>query len=352
MSGKTTLVRGPGGRSNLHGKALTAKVLSALVPGDECSDPDHPGLRCRCVEGSPPQRVFFYRYRNAEGSLRQVKIGVLGAMTLVEIRSQWQTLQARVRSGGDPREEAKTERAQVTGERVAKKQAEQAKVLTVGKVVERYLDERIDRMRKPKGAAETRRILNQLVNLQTWAEKQRHAPRGRKRSRLPKAVRDVAQLPAAEFTRIMAHDLLAAFGETAPRSGAVARAELRGAWRYGIEIGLLPGPSPLEKVPGARKDTFGAVVVERTSRARFLSREEAGQLLRWMAEPGTYSRTVRDVLEIVLRTGMRSGEVCAIHSRELSWREGVLWLDIPADRMKSARAHSVPLVGRVQEIVA
>ena len=52
-------------------------------------------------------------------------------------------------------------------------------------------------------------------------------------------------------------------------------------------------------------------------RQRVLDAEEAGLLLRWMHEPSTYSRSVRDALEIALRTGLRSGEVCGIHTRRL-----------------------------------
>lgn len=350
------------GRAKLSGQSLTPAIIRAMAPGDEFADPQHPGLRVRCVSLKTPdaagkpltQAVFFYRYRNPAGALRQVEVGVLGAMTLTTIRAEWQRLKDEVRNGKDPREEAKSARRHAEAEVIAVKHAEREQALTVGRVIERYLSENVEKSRKAKGAAETRRLLTQLISLATWTAQRRMkaSPSGRVRAKLPEGVRDVANLPAREFTREMAHDLLLAFGQTAPRSGGMARQELRGAWRYGIDAGFLPAPSPFEKTPGAKADNFGgAGLVAHSARERALSKDETGLLLRWMAEPGAYSRTVREVLELVLRTGLRSGEVCGIHSRELMRREGVLWIDIPAERMKAGKPHSVPLIGKAEQII-
>jgi integrase len=358
---KTTLAnteaKPSAGRAKLatQNRSLIPSIIRCMESGTELADPDHPGLRVRAVG---EQRIFFYRYKNPAGALRQIEIGVLGAMTLTTIRNEWQALRDKVRSGADPREEMKARRLLAMEEQKAAKQAEREQTLTVGKVIDRYLEEKIDRTRKPKGAAETRRMLNQLIQFATWTEERRkvETPKGRVRPKLPKGVKDVAGLAAKDFTRDMAHDLLLAFGHTAPRSGGMARAELRGAWRYGIAAGFLPSPSPFEKVIGSKTDDFGGgALVGHSERERALNSAEVGHLLRWMAEPGTYSRTVRDALELVLRTGLRSGEVCGIHSRELARRDGVLWLDIPAERMKGKKGkqkpHSVPLVGRAELLV-
>lgn len=340
------------GRAKLaaQDRSLTPTIIRGMVHGSELADPEHPGLRVRAVG---EQRIFFYRYKNPAGALRQVEIGVLGAMTLTTIRSEWQTLRDKVRSGADPREELKARRAGAAEALKATQQAERAQALTVGKVIDRYLEEKVELTRKAKGAAEVRRMLHQLINLATWTAARRKVEKaqGRGRPKLPEGVRDVADLPAKDFTREMAHGLLLAYGHTAPRSGGMARAELRGAWRYGIDAGFLPAPSPFEKTPGAKHDNFGGgALIGHSERERALSSAEAGQLLRWMAEPGSYSRTVRDVLELVLRTGLRSGEVCGIHSRELVRRDGVLWLEMPGDRVKMGKPHSVPLVGRAEAI--
>lgn len=342
--------RGEGGRAKLKGKALTDRIIKAMRPGDELADPEHPGLRVRCPRNGLP--VFFYRYRIG-GSLRQIEVGVLSGMTLVEIRSKWANLRAEVRNGKDPQ----GAKIQAKQQKEAALKAEKQKALTVGDVVEQYLSELVEPKRKPKGAAETRRLLTQLINFDSWLHAQREKDKaaGRRRPKLPKGVGDVAGIPATSFTRAMAHNLLLAFGESAPRSGGMARQELRSCWRFAIDAGRLPGPSPFEK-SGSGDDNFGGGMLKSNSkRERALTKEDAGALLRWIAEPGTYSRTVGDALELVLRTGLRSGEVCGIHSRELVRRDGVLWLELPAERMKGKkgqqRPHSVPLVGRAAEIV-
>ncbi|MBE0627868.1 MAG: DUF4102 domain-containing protein [Burkholderiales bacterium] len=62
---------------------LTPRIIADLRSGDECADPDHPGLR---VRRSNAARVFFYRYRASDGALREIKLGEFGPMTLAEAR--------------------------------------------------------------------------------------------------------------------------------------------------------------------------------------------------------------------------------------------------------------------------
>ncbi|MGV3498814.1 MAG: tyrosine-type recombinase/integrase [Hydrogenophaga sp.] len=360
MSAKPTLktyTEAPRGIPTLRaeGRSLTLATLRQMVPGEELADPEHPGLRVRCVAGDPSNRlVFFYRYRNPAGALRQVEVGLLGPdLTLTSIRKRWEELRARVRNGGDPREEAKASRAEVAAKVEETKTAERVEALTVERVIERYLVEKVEHSRKTKGAMEARRMLTQLINFASWTAKQASTKTaGRRRKKLPEGVIDVAKLPAAKFTREIAHNLLLAYSASAPRAGGMARQELRAAWRYGIDAGFLEGPSPFEKVPGAKSDSLGGGAIKAASKKeRALSTQEVGALLRWMREPGTFSRTAHDALALTLRTGLRSGEVCGIHTRELVRRDGVLWLDIPAERMKGGKPHSIPLVGTAEEIV-
>ena len=54
---------------------LSRQVLTTIrtaLTGDECGDPDHPGLRVRRTNAA---RVFFYRYRARDGALREIKLG-------------------------------------------------------------------------------------------------------------------------------------------------------------------------------------------------------------------------------------------------------------------------------------
>ena len=58
---------------------LTPRIIADLRSGDECADPDYPGLRVRRTNAA---RVFFYRYRASDGALREIKLGEFGPMTL------------------------------------------------------------------------------------------------------------------------------------------------------------------------------------------------------------------------------------------------------------------------------
>ncbi|MHB1099263.1 MAG: tyrosine-type recombinase/integrase [Burkholderiales bacterium] len=176
----------------------------------------------------------------------------------------------------------------------------------------------MDLKRQAKGAAEARRMLE-------------------------RAIASNRALPVAGFTRLQAHDLIKSVAETAPRLGQMTRQELRACWEHAISVGRATDNPFLGRTLGA--------IPKIEKRQRVLKAEEVGALLRWMNEPGTYSRTVRDILELTLRTGLRTGEVCEIQSGELEYRDGVLWLDIPGSRMKAKRDHSTPLVGRAREIV-
>jgi len=344
--------RGPGGAHKLPGgsKELTGAIIKGMSDGDEYGDPAHPGLRVRRVGD---QRVCAYRYRNAQGALRQVELGVLGTLTLTDVRSEWQRLKAIVRNGGDPRAEKKAEKKQRIAAAVQAAREEKELGLTVERVVERYLAEDVEKNRKPKGANEARRMLLQLIRFKSWVDGQRKKEAlGRRRAKLPSGVVDVADLPAKDFSRELAGRLLQAYSESAPRAGAMVRSELRAAWGYGIEQGFLSEGNPFEKRATGKRDKFGGGALKpSSSRERNLSAHEVGLLLRWMQEPKTYSQTVRDALELTLRTGLRSGEVCEIHTREIKRIDGTLWLDIPGDRMKMGKDHFVPLVGKAEQIV-
>ena len=307
--------RGAGGKAKLAGGALKAAIIRDMQAGQELADPDHPGLRVRKPrEGNP---VFFYRYRAPlTGSLRQITIGVLGReMTLATIRKEWENLRDTVRNGRDPQDERNARQAHA----VANKRAAKAAGYTLGQAVEHYLAELVEPNRKAKGAAEVRRMLVRTI-----------AP--------------LAQVPAAQVDSTRAHELLFKVAKGAPRIALMARQELRAAWEFAVSVGRIKTANPF-----ASKNVGGKL--KRNKGTRVLSAGEVGELLRWVQKPNTYSRTVRDALELTLRTGLRSGEVCGIQTSELAEVDGVLWLTIPGPRMKAGKEHRVALVGRAAEIV-
>ena len=296
-------------------EVLTPSIIVAMTPGDERGDAKTPGLRVRCLSDGKT-KVFHYRYRDDAGALRQIKIGQLGPVTLEAARKRVMELKVERHRGHDPQAEKKARSAAARAERAKQK----VRAYTIGDAVEDYLSEVVDPNRKPKGAAEARRMLERAI--------------ARNRA-----------LPVAGFTRSQARDIIKAVAETSPRVAQMTRQELRACWEHAIENERATDNPFLGKKLGG--------IPKIKPRQRTLKAEGVGALLRWMNEPATYSRTVRDALELTLRTGLRSGEVCGIHSNELEYREGVLWLDIPASRMKMVENgdHHVPLVGRAREII-
>lgn len=215
--------------------------------------------------------------------------------------------------GREKRAEVRATKARVLAAKNREKQ-------TCAFVVKRYLEEMVELNRKAKGAAEARRMLE-------------------------RAIVPIAAVPARELTKTQARDVIVRVAATARRVAAMTRQELRACWSYASDQGWVDeGVNPF-----GGKDLGGRF--KASARDRALAGAEAGALLRWMHEPGAHTRTVADALELVLRTGLRSGEVCSIRSTELVERAGVLWLEIPAERMKGKRAHSAPLVGRARAIV-
>jgi integrase len=291
------------------------------------TDPARPGLR---LVSKDERRSWVYRYRTATG-LRQIKLGDYSLpgskkiiMTWEAAQSAWMRLKVAKDDPtvGDPveaiREKKEAKRAEKSRER-------ERTSLTMGRIIDDYLAEVVERQRQAKGATEVSRMLN--------------AP----------AVEKIRKIPLAEFDRKAAAALIKKIAagqrkKPAPRVAHMTRQELRAAWVYAKQNGVAVGENPFEG------DKLGGVF-KFEERERQLSEHEAVTLLRWMRTPAAYSRTVADALELTLRTGLRSGEVCEIHSSELQRRDGVLWLDIPASRMKNKKPHSLPLVGRAQEIV-
>ena len=78
---------------------LTPRIIADLRSGDECADPDCPGLRVRRTNAA---RVFFYRYRASDGALREIKLGEFGPMTLAEARKALGRLKLERERGVDP----------------------------------------------------------------------------------------------------------------------------------------------------------------------------------------------------------------------------------------------------------
>ena len=260
---------------------LTPRIIADLRAGEECGDPDHPGLRVRRTNAA---RVFFYRYRARDGALREIKLGEFGPMTLAEARKALGRLKLERERGADPQ----LEKQQARKEAQRKREAEKLARYTVEKLIADYVNERLS---KQKRGEEGARLLH--------------------RELLPK-LRDK---PAAEVTRRELLDtVIRPMLNRAPRCGTYLLGRIRCAYTHAAEQGRIPDDFVIP--------TLGIKGAPQVRRKRVFSDSELATFVRWLPR-SPYSRTVRDALTLVLLTGCRSGEVVAAMWRDIDLERAV-----------------------------
>lgn len=284
--------------SKIKSKALSAKAVEGMKPGDKVKADieENSGLRVNCGKGGT--KTFFYRYRSPEvESLVQIKIGNFPDISLSEARVELQKLKAMRRQGICPKAESirnKNKLAQIKEQELIQQEENS---FSVEELVELYLTESIeDRVidgkkirgaRKPKGQAEARRTLTvDVINV-------------------------IGDTPAAKLTRNDVINLIKGIIQTRGanvQAGNVLR-ELSAAYEYAIGIGKLPcdfaNPAFLAKA-GLRQ---AKVKLTPNKGRRVLSDKELSLMLEWLPGSGL-STTQKNVLRMALWTGCRSGEVC------------------------------------------
>ncbi len=294
--------------------AFDARTAKQLPAGNFLTIPAYPGLR---LVATTTTKTWTYRYRDpATGALKQMTLGRWPGITFPQALAAWEQARGARSVGvsvGDARR-AKQKEVRASSEALQRRQRS-----TVARVVQQYLEEVVEPRRKTKGALEANRMLT-------------------------RAVEKFKNVSAEALTREQAHEIVLAVAKSAPRVAAMTRQELRACWEHAIATGRIASVNPF------LGKTIGGALPGNVKRSRFLNTEETAALLQWFRQPRAYSRTVAEALELTLRTGLRSGEVVGMHSRELQERDGILWLHIPAERMKEGKPHSVPLVGRAREI--
>ncbi len=213
---------------------LTPRIIADLRSGDECADPDYPGLRVRRTNAA---KVFFYRYRASDGALREIKLGEFGPMTLAEARKALGRLKLERERGVDPQ----LQKQQVRTEARRKREAEKLASYTVENLVDDFVAEKLS---KQKRGAEGARLL--------------------RRDLLPKR----GDRAAAGLTRRELQDeVIRPMLKRAPRGGTYLLSRIRCAYAHAAEQGrvrdhrgqLVQGARParrphraLEPRPGGR----------------------------------------------------------------------------------------------------
>ena len=295
--------------SKAQTKPLTALQVKNHKSGFISDAHPHRGLRLRANKNGT--KTWMYRYRSGD-KLKQIKLGTYPGMNLAEAREQLLKQKKLREKYLDPQQEAEKKKEEVRRREAARRKTE----FTFNVMVEHYLSEQIEKNRKPKGAKEVRRLLeNDLGGL--------------------------GNVPLEEVTSQDIHDHIVAIADRAPDVARVFRLELSRAWRFAINVGRTAIPCPINT------DTGGKLV--QGKRERYLNQDELKLLLPWMHN---YSRTVEDALLLTLYLGLRSGEACKLRDEWCTEETDGWWITIPAAEMKKEHSdHRVPLTGTAFQIV-
>jgi integrase len=267
-------------KATVQGLALPAGARDKIF-----FDDDLPGFGLRLRHGG--KRSWIAQYRIGEKQ-RRVTFGTTETLDAQAARARAKGVLAMVHLGGDPQTEKVERRAQAS--------------VTVGAIVERYLEERAARRLKPRSYEEVERHLKKH-----WA--------------------NLTETPIRSVTRA---DVAAQLGRIAKDSGPFAsnraRAALSAFFSWAIGEGLVDSTPVL----GTNKAT------EEISRDRVLSPVELGAIWKEGAA-GDYAGIVR----LLILTGQRREEVGGMLWSEID-TAGAVWR-IGAERTKNGRAHDVPL---------
>jgi integrase len=209
-----------------------------------------------------------------------LKIGTYPEITLNQARAELATLKARRDSGTCPLAEKKAARI---AEKEAKEEAvksDELKAFTVAKLIERYLSEHIDTGRKPKGAAEVRRMLvNDPVRVF--------------------GVKSSIEITSADVMSLI-NEILARGANV--QAGNVLR-ELTAAYDFSSDKLPEDFNNPCYKVKAKMKQRRVRLTCQRGKRV--LNDGELEQLLQWL--PGSrYTPAQKNILLFTLMTGART----------------------------------------------
>jgi integrase len=303
-----------------------ARAAKQLQPGTHLTIEACPGLR---LQATARTRAWTYRYKSpVDGRMRQVKLGEWPAMSCPAAIVAWEDLRRAREAGDDPALARRATRAQT---RATMARARSDSVLTVGRVAEAYLVGHVERNRKPKGAAEIRRMFGQMLGPD-------------------------ADLPAATYTRSQAFALIERWAHSPVQAGNL-RAELGAAWDYALDAGQLPETAPnwWRLIMRGRLRSRGKKIAGESQGTikRVLKDAEVATLIAWLPN---FTQLLDDALTLYLWTGCRGAEIMAIEAHEVTEEADGWWWTIPKAKTKNARHESasdlrVPLVGRALAVV-
>lgn len=279
-------------------RALTAAALERLKPPIKGQvdhfDAGYPGLAIRLSYGGRRSWTFHYRIH---GKTRRMTLGAFPAMGLAEARWAWREVRAAVERGEDPG--------------AAKLEARHCEPETVRQVG----DEFIRRYARPRNR--TANEIERMFEIYVYPL--------------------IGERPVETVTR---RDVLRLLDKAEERGIRVRAnrvlASVRRLFNWSVERGIIEA-SPVNNIRPPAVET---------PRDRVLSDDEMLALLRAcdrMGEP------FGQVFRLLLLTAQRRDEVAAARWVEFDLRSA-LW-HLPAERVKNARAHTLPLSTQVMTTV-
>lgn len=302
-----------------------ARAAKLLKPGEHLVIDGCPGLR---LAVSATRKTWIYRYKSADGRMKQVAIGQWPAMPVQAAAVQWQALREQRDGGADP-----------AAERKAARKAEQStvpapSVYTVSLLVDGYITGHLVVHRKAAGAQAAKAMLLTLLEEQP----------------------EFASMPAVAVTRAVAFTVIESKKAT-PTAAAKLRSLLGGAWDYALDAGRLDGEVPnwWRVVMKGRLKSKGKLVggEHQGQQRRVLRPGEVSTLLAWLPNMHALGS---DATQMYLWTCARGVEILGMRPEHVAEEADGWWWTVPKQLTKNARFREgidlrVPLIGRTLEIV-
>jgi Arm DNA-binding domain/Phage integrase family len=284
---------------------LSAIFVSRLTqPG---MYPDGDGLYLQ-VKG-PTARSWVYRY-TLQGKARWMGLGSAQSLSLAEARRQRDDERQKIRKGIDPVGVAKVEAA---AEKAAK-EAAAVKTVTFADCVESYLGDHNESWRNSKHRQQWRNTLA------TYA--------------LP----TIGNLPLAAITASHIVEILRPIWIEKNETARRVRGRIEAVLDYAANPDDLAYRNPASLTAQLRKKLPRVPVSRRPQHHAALPYGEIGT---FMAELRLREATAARALEFLILTATRTSETLLAQWSEIDFG-AQLWT-IPADRMKAAKPHRVPL---------
>lgn len=303
--------------ANSNKKTLTVMTVTKMKSGDVHTDTgDNLGLR---VKKTTRATTFIYRYKNFEGKMKQLVLGVYPKLGLADARIKLQEFKALRASGYDPQQYILDQEAKLKVEEAELKLAAEKMNFTFKAMVELYLTGKVeDRYSEPD------RKGNRKIIPGSRKEKGQKEVR---RTLYGDVVRVLGSFSVSETSLIEVKNMIDKIISRGAnvQAGNVLR-ELNLAYRFAISNDRLPlnFQNPCPDIKMRIKDS--GIRVSNGKRQRVLTDLELKKLWQWLPTARFVSPTVRDVLKFTLLTGMRTGEVCGVKWKDVHLTEGAIFL--------------------------